>query len=288
MYAYCIWNGCCASFITHAINLCLWLFFSQCNLRQLRAPKVQSGSSSINVPVSQIYWKRSIKMENFPQYIFRIIKSLDYFYTVFLPSFLAASRRTPAGLTMDLFEQHQGTHILQVRRWSFIFTFLNILFLHHKQKRRSQFMLFAGIYHFSSLFFVSFETVTWWICIGIGGWRSLFVYKRNSFHLFGTFTGKQNHSSSVPCICIYCRSIFSGEGGRFEEATKIFLCALRIYFVCTCILNDKIGQAHLEKIIQLQKHHNFHEISNLFPYFVGKFMKVFDKYSDWPELKHTL
>lgn len=45
----------------------------------------------------------------------RGIKSLDYFYTVFRPSFLAASRRTPAGITMDLFEQHQGTHILQVR-----------------------------------------------------------------------------------------------------------------------------------------------------------------------------
>lgn len=78
------------------------------------------------------------------------------------------------------------------------------------------------------------------------------------------------------------------EGGRFEEATKVFLCALCIYFVCTCILNEKIGRAHLEKLIQLQKHYNFHEISNLFPYFVGKFMEVFDKYSDCPELKHTL
>lgn len=27
---------------------------------------------------------------------------------------LAAARRTPAGVALDLFEQHQGTHILQV------------------------------------------------------------------------------------------------------------------------------------------------------------------------------
>lgn len=37
-------------------------------------------------------------------------------------SFSAASRRTPAGITVDLFEQHQGTHILQVNcdtPWTF-------------------------------------------------------------------------------------------------------------------------------------------------------------------------
>lgn len=29
--------------------------------------------------------------------------------------FTASTRRTPAGLALELFEQHQGTHILQVR-----------------------------------------------------------------------------------------------------------------------------------------------------------------------------
>lgn len=38
---------------------------------------------------------------------------MSFFLLLFL-LFLAASRRTPAGIALDLFEQHQGTHILQV------------------------------------------------------------------------------------------------------------------------------------------------------------------------------
>lgn len=34
----------------------------------------------------------------------------------FSPVSVSASRRTTVGLTVDLFEQHQGTHILQVKR----------------------------------------------------------------------------------------------------------------------------------------------------------------------------
>lgn len=41
----------------------------------------------------------------------KCILFIDHFYV----DISAASRRTPAGMTMDLFEQHQGTHILQVR-----------------------------------------------------------------------------------------------------------------------------------------------------------------------------
>lgn len=36
------------------------------------------------------------------------------FHYLFSSIFAAVTRRTPAGMTMDLFEQHQGTHILQV------------------------------------------------------------------------------------------------------------------------------------------------------------------------------
>lgn len=42
----------------------------------------------------------------------KIVLKIDVEMFIYL--FVAASRRTPAGLTMDLFEQHQGTHILQV------------------------------------------------------------------------------------------------------------------------------------------------------------------------------
>lgn len=93
----------------------------QRNLRQIRAMKMQSVSI-INVPVSQIYWKQSIKIKkNFLYSTYHKLISV-----IFLSSLLAASRRTPAGITMDLFEQHQGTHILQVRRSSFFS--LNLLF----------------------------------------------------------------------------------------------------------------------------------------------------------------
>lgn len=39
------------------------------------------------------------------------------------PSFhrAAAARRTPAGLALDLFEQHQGTHILQVHNYENVY-----------------------------------------------------------------------------------------------------------------------------------------------------------------------
>lgn len=46
-----------------------------------------------------------------------ILFRLIYFSILFFVSTIsAASRRTPAGMTMDLFEQHQGTHILQVKK----------------------------------------------------------------------------------------------------------------------------------------------------------------------------
>lgn len=33
---------------------------------------------------------------------------------------IAAARRTPAGVALDLFEQHQGTHILQVNNYKHV------------------------------------------------------------------------------------------------------------------------------------------------------------------------
>lgn len=55
-----------------------------------------------------------MKMIFFP-FISKINVNISYLHF----SNVAVTRRTPAGMTMDLFEQHQGTHILQVN-WKFL------------------------------------------------------------------------------------------------------------------------------------------------------------------------
>lgn len=187
--------------------------------------KCNQSSIVMNVAVPQIYWKQSIKMKNFLYSYHKIVRL--FLWTFFYRFFPAASRRTPAGITMDLFEQHQGTHILQVRNNHLFSTFWTLhrpfyfYIINNNNKNKSQFMLFAEFIIFHH-YFLLLETVTWWICIGIGVWRPLFVYIRNSFHLFGTFTGKQNHSSSVACI-----SMCSG-GAILRGHKNVFMCFLHI------------------------------------------------------------
>lgn len=163
----------------------------------------------------------------------RVIKFLYSFsFTYFFSCIKTNSSRINYGF---IWTASRHTHFAG-RRWSFICNFLNMaepfyFYIINKKRERSQFMLFAEFiifHHFLFSFSLSFKTVTWWICIGVGVWRSLFVYIRNSFHLFGTFTGKQNHSSSVACISIYLY-VFLGANSRSHK--NIFMCFLHILHV---------------------------------------------------------
>lgn len=81
----------------------------------------------------------------------------------------------PGGLAIDLFEQHQGTHILQVFiKTCFRFLFPNIDNGNNKEKT----------------FFPSNSIVTWWFCFGTSSRWTISLYIWNSFNLFRTITGK--------------------------------------------------------------------------------------------------
>lgn len=191
--------------------------------------------------------------KNFQTFLIRVKKTQDYsFFCLFISCIKTNSSRINYGFIRTA---SRHTHFTG-KRWSFILHFLNIaqtiLILENKQKEREQdpnIYVIRWIYHFSSFFpfsvFLKQSLDGFALALAADG-RFLYISETVSIYLGLSQVSKTIHLRWHVYIYVFW--------GRFEEATKnLFMCSLHILHT-----DGRIGQAHLEKLIQLQKHHNFH------------------------------